>query len=53
MLLAYVEIADPEKITMFERVMSGLVSIHLAERLVGFIVGVLTETEKERVNNAE
>lgn len=52
-LFLYVDIANPEKITMFERIMSGLVSLNVAERTVEFLVDMLTNTDSpydKRVN---
>ena len=52
-LFLYVDIANPEKITMFERIMSGLVSLNVAERIVDLLVNMLTDTDERSDNNAE
>ena len=52
-LFLYVDIANPAKITMFERIMSGLVSLNVAERTVDLLVNMLTDTDERGDDNAE
>ena len=52
-LLAYFDIADPETFTKFEMIMSLFVSLHISEKICGFVFETQEETRKEGAENVK
>lgn len=46
-LLTYFDIADPGTFTKFEMIMSLFVSLHISEKICGFVFETQEETQKE------